>query len=138
MNYDEIDLKIIELLKENSKRSLKEIGELTHLTGQAVGMRVNRLIDEGIIKNYTIKVNEDKLGPKMTAFIKIYMKNLLHDNIQKLFKNMPQIIEAYKTGSEACYMIKVSVENSEQLDNILLELVPYANYQIISVVKKIK
>ncbi len=34
--FDEIDLKIIDILKTNSKAPLKEIGEKVHLTPQGV------------------------------------------------------------------------------------------------------
>lgn len=34
--FDEIDLKIIDILKNNSKTPLKEIGEKVHLTPQGV------------------------------------------------------------------------------------------------------
>jgi Lrp/AsnC family leucine-responsive transcriptional regulator len=51
---DPIDLKIIEILKQDSRLSHKEIGQRVHRTGQAVGACINQLIDAGIIKNYTI------------------------------------------------------------------------------------
>jgi Lrp/AsnC family leucine-responsive transcriptional regulator len=138
MSFDNIDRKIIELLKEDSKMSLKAIGELTHLTGQAVGIRINKLIDEGIIENYTINVNEEKLHSGMTVFMNIYMEKLLHDNIQRIFRDSPEVIEAFKTTGEACYMIKVIVKNNDHLEKIIEKIIPYANYSIVNVMRRVK
>jgi Lrp/AsnC family leucine-responsive transcriptional regulator len=138
MSFDNIDRKIIELLKEDSKMSLKAIGELTHLTGQAVGIRINKLIDEGIIENYTINVNEEKLHSGMIVFMNIYMEKLLHDNIQRIFRDSPEVIEAFKTTGEACYMIKVIVKDNEHLEKIIEKIIPYANYSIVNVMRRVK
>ena len=48
MNIDLIDLSIIHLLQEDARLTNKEIGEKTHLTGQAVGNRITKLIEEEI------------------------------------------------------------------------------------------
>jgi len=71
MKIDHVDLEIIKVLKENSKLSLKEVGDKIHLTGQAVGARINKLIDSEIIENFTININKEKMGIKTTALIKI-------------------------------------------------------------------
>ena len=47
---DKIDLKIIEILKENSKSSMKDIGNKVNLTGQAVNLRIAKLEEQNIIK----------------------------------------------------------------------------------------
>lgn len=50
IELDPIDLKIIELLKQDSRLSHKEIGQRVHRTGQAVGARIAQLMDAGFIK----------------------------------------------------------------------------------------
>ena len=40
--FDSTDFKIIKLLQENARMNWKEIGEIVHLTGQALG---NELIN---------------------------------------------------------------------------------------------
>lgn len=47
--FDSTDFKIIQLLQENARMNSKEIGEIVHLTGQAVGKRINKLEEAGVI-----------------------------------------------------------------------------------------
>nr|MCX3331078.1 winged helix-turn-helix transcriptional regulator [Bacillus pacificus] len=50
--FDSTDFKIIKLLQENARMNWKEIGERVHLTGQAVGKRINKLEEAGVIQKY--------------------------------------------------------------------------------------
>jgi Lrp/AsnC family leucine-responsive transcriptional regulator len=138
MNMDEVDLKIIDILKENSKLSFKEIGVKIPMTGQAVGTRINRLIEEGIIEGFTIKTNKDKLGLPVTALIKIYMKILDHQKLFHFIQSTAAIVEAYKTSADCCYFAKVEVADNEELNNILDKINEFANYQVTLSIKKIK
>lgn len=51
------DKQILDLLMENSRLTNKEIGERIHMTGQAVGNRIIRLMEEGTLEKFTIKVH---------------------------------------------------------------------------------
>ncbi len=66
---DELDKKIINLLKNDGQLTNKEIGNKVHLTGQAVGKRILSLEDEGIIEGYTIKVHYSS-----KQFIRVFME----------------------------------------------------------------
>ncbi|KDN14270.1 AsnC family transcriptional regulator [Snodgrassella communis] len=46
-SMDKKDRAILDLLKSNSRLSWKEIGEKVFLSGQAVGLRVQNLVDRG-------------------------------------------------------------------------------------------
>ncbi|MCU1949373.1 winged helix-turn-helix transcriptional regulator [Enterococcus faecium] len=59
---DQTDINIIEELSKNSRITMKELGEKVHLTGPAVSARVTKLEESGVIENYTVKLNMEKLG----------------------------------------------------------------------------
>lgn len=51
---DNTDLEILKLLKSNCKMQFRDIGEVVHLTGQAVSNRISRMEHLGVIKGYTV------------------------------------------------------------------------------------
>ena len=57
IELDPIDLKIIALLKQDSRLTNKEIGQRVHRTGQAVGARIAQLMDAGVIKTTPLPCN---------------------------------------------------------------------------------
>src|SRR5439155_27011547 len=62
MNLDGTDLRILAELVENSKQSYVEIGRKLALHPNVIAYRVNRLEDQGIIREYTTLVDFCKLG----------------------------------------------------------------------------
>ncbi|MCV5657252.1 winged helix-turn-helix transcriptional regulator, partial [Escherichia coli] len=72
MELNNIDFQILRLLSENSRIQWKDLGEKIHMTGQAVGNRIKKLEDNGVIKAYSLIIDEMKLGFSYTAFMIIY------------------------------------------------------------------
>ncbi len=138
MKIDNLDLEIMKILSENSKLTFKEIGEKIHLTGQAVGARVNKLVDEEIIENFTINTNKEKLGIKVTAMIKIFMYTYDHSKLKSMIANTDEIVEAYRISADACYFLKVETTSNERLNNILDRINEFANYQLFLSISKLK
>jgi len=138
INVDNIDIQIINLLRENSKLSFKEIGGKIHLTGQAVGARVNKLIENNVIEKFTIKTNKELLGINIIALIKVYMKTNAHNKMISIIKNNDEIVEAHKVSSDACYFLKLETDSNHVLNKILDEINEFANYQLSLSVNKIK
>jgi Lrp/AsnC family leucine-responsive transcriptional regulator len=108
------------------------------MTGQAVGVRVNKLIEEGIIESFTITVNKDKLGIGITAFIKVYMKKLEHRKMLSLIESTKSIVEANRTSSDCCYFLKVETKDNEELNQILDSISEFATYQLSLSIGRIK
>ena len=54
---DQIDAKLIMLLQQNARVSLKELAKEVFLTTPAVSARIEKLEKEGIITGYSAKIN---------------------------------------------------------------------------------
>ena len=59
MYKDNIDQKIIEYLKENSRESFVDIGKKLKLSESAVRRRVKNLVGSGTIKKFTLEMGEE-------------------------------------------------------------------------------
>ncbi|QJW48741.1 Lrp/AsnC family transcriptional regulator [bacterium BFN5] len=129
---DPIDYKIIACLQQNSRMQWKEIGEIVHLTGQAVADRVHRLEDAGVIQGYTISVQLPNANPAVTAFIIVFMKtSSSHAALLRLLDDYKPIIqEAHRISGDGCYWLKVTVPSIEILNTLLNELLKFANYKL--------
>jgi Lrp/AsnC family leucine-responsive transcriptional regulator len=128
--FDEIDLKILDILKINSKVSLKEIGEQVHLTPQGVSNRIIRLQDLGAITQYTISINNSLLGKNITAFITIFMKTTKHEKLIKFIKANTIITEAHRISGDGCYLLKVICSNMDEINLLLDNIMEYGTYRL--------
>ncbi|WP_339229467.1 Lrp/AsnC family transcriptional regulator [Oceanobacillus sp. FSL K6-2867] len=138
MELDNIDFQILQLLSENSRVQWKDLGEQIHMTGQAVGNRIKKLEDSGVIKAYSLIADEMKLGLIFTAFVIIYMKTANHDPFLRCIKERKEVVEAHRVSGEGCYHLKVKVSTQEQLNQFLNQILEYGNYSLYLSIKEVK
>ena len=138
MKLDNIDIQILQLLTQNARIQWKDLGEMIHMSGQAVGNRIKKLEDIGAIKAYTVMVDEIKLGLTYTAFITIYMKTTNHEVFKKFILSQNEIVEAHRISGGGCYHLKVKVDLQESLNALLDKILEFGNYELYLSINEIK
>lgn len=138
MELDNIDFQILRILSENSRIQWKDLGEQIHMTGQAVGNRIKKLEENGVIKAYSLVVDEMKLGLNFTAFVVIYMKTTDHDSFIRLMNDWNEVVEVHRVSGEGCYHLKIKVNSQEKLNLFLDKILDYGNYTVHLSIKEVK
>ncbi|WP_392560108.1 Lrp/AsnC family transcriptional regulator [Orbus mooreae] len=129
---DKKDLEIVSLLTDNSRLSWKNIGDQVYLSGQAVGSRVQQLIDDSIIEKFTIKRHYDNL-----QFITIYMNSNQFTIFEQLVSDYDDVISMEKITGDGCYFIQSCFDHNS-LEQFINTISPYARYKINHRLKTIK
>ena len=68
-SLDQIGVKILHELQKNARMPFSEIGRRVGLSSPAVAERVKKMEDAGIICGYHVKVDHEKIGYPIVAFI---------------------------------------------------------------------
>lgn len=119
---DDIDRRIIRLLQENARISLKTIAEKTFLSSPAVSARIDRLEREGIITGYHAMVDPVKLGYHILAYINV---NVQPDDKTKFYayaQEMVNVLECSCVTGEYSMVMKVAFFSTMELDQFIGEL----------------
>ena len=122
---DAIDRKILKLLQENARTSLKTIAEKTFLSSPAVSSRIERMEREGIILGYEAQVDPIKLGYHILAFINL---NVLPEDKPKFYayaNGVPNILECSCVTGEYSMLMKVAFPSTRELDIFVGQLQTY-------------
>lgn len=135
---DETDLAILELLKQNARLQWKEIGHHVHLTGQAVGARIRKMEELGILEGYTVRTNPAKLGLTQTAFVTVIMSSPNFGKFQAWLHDQSCVVEAHRVSGEGCYLLKVIVATQEDLAAFLDQLLEYGKYKVNQSIQAVK
>ena len=135
---DETDFKILACLKENARIQWKEIGQNVHMTGQAVAARIDKMTAEGVIRCFTIAVDNEKLGIALSGYITIFLKAGKHDEFIHYIKEETGIAEASRISGDGCYILKFWVKNQTDLNKLLDNILIYGNYRLNIQVDKVK
>lgn len=132
---DATDRLIIATLQQNSRMTMKELGEIVHLTGQATATRVKKLEDLGIIEGYTIRINEEQLGLPIHAMITIYTTSTFHDPYLFFLEEHQQYVRNnYKVSGDGCYLLECRFPSNHELNAFLDGLSKYVNYKLSLVI----
>ncbi|MFC4634451.1 Lrp/AsnC family transcriptional regulator [Dokdonia ponticola] len=135
---DSIDKKLLEILKENARLSFADLGRKINLSPSAVRERVQKMEDIGVIKKYSIQIDNQKIGYDIEAFIllKVFQGQLKYV-IQQITK-FPQITEAHRiTGSQNIHL-KVVLKNQLELQNLIDQLMSLGDTNTFLILSKIE
>ncbi|MFP3391383.1 Lrp/AsnC family transcriptional regulator [Brevibacillus sp. SIMBA_040] len=135
---DQTDLSILALLRENGRLLWKDIGEQVHLSGQAVGNRIRRMEEQGIITGYTTLIDNTKVGPSLTAMVTMFMKTTEHQPFIRFAKERSEVTGAHRISGEGCYLLVVRVPDQNALNAFLEELLAFGNYRVNLSLGKLK
>ena len=122
---DDSDRKILKLLQENARTSLKTIAEKTFLSSPAVSSRIERMEREGIILGYEAQVDPIKLGYHILAFINL---NVLPEDKPKFYayaNGVPNILECSCVTGDYSMLMKVAFPSTRELDIFVGQLQTY-------------
>jgi DNA-binding Lrp family transcriptional regulator len=71
MNLDETDVKVLEALTEDARLSSRQIAKQCNISIGTALSRIRKMEEEGIIKGYTVLLDQEKLGYELTVVTEI-------------------------------------------------------------------
>ncbi len=117
---DIVDLKILELLKENSRMSFNDISQNVGKTEATVRRRVKKLSDEGIIKRFTIEYRIDN-KPRTRATVKVEPDFKEIKRILKELLEIEEITNIWRLSGDCGLFMKVEIESIEKFNPLIEE-----------------
>lgn len=123
---DEIEERLLGLLLENARRSLKELAEQVGMSPPSVAERLRRLEDRGVIRAFTLDLNPRALGYDVQALVRIRPLPGRQEVVEKLILNTPEFCECDKVTGDDCYVVRLFVRSIEELDAVLERIIDNA------------
>ena len=115
---DPIDIKILEELKKDGRKSFKEISDIIDKTEATVRRRVSKMQDEGTIKHFTV-VYELDTKPKTSATIKVEPDFKEIKRILVELKKIEEITSIWRLSGDCGLLIKVNIPSIEQFNPLI-------------------
>jgi len=111
---DKIDLDIIKHLSSNAKISYTDLASKILVSPSTVHVRVKKLEDAGVIKNFTINIDYKKLGLSFTSYLGVFLDNAKSfDKVAVSLKKIPQItVIDFTTGQFSLFCKVRAIDSS--------------------------
>lgn len=124
---DMTDYKILEILENQARISMRKLGHLVGLTPPAVTERVKRLEEIGIIEGYRTVINPQKLKKYIIAYISVDVLAIDYKRFLDFITKNKKIFECHHVIGGNCSILKVMVENMEELKTLIEDIKKLGN-----------
>lgn len=122
-SLDRLDRKILGCLQDNGRISNQELARSVHLSPAQTNRRHRRLETMGYIRRYETRLDADRLGWGVTAFVHVTMDRGQIREVMKFQRHvgkMPEVLECYAVTGDVDYVCKVVARDLKGLSDFLL------------------
>ena len=118
---DNIDLKILSELSNNSSISVPHLSKKINVNSSVVYSRIKRLIKRKLIERFTIEINNKELGYAVKSLTGINMDSKKRDNIiEELFK-INEVREISEVTGRFDILVTMYSRNLEDMHQLVSE-----------------
>ena len=120
IEIDATDRQIVALLREDARRSFKDIGSYVHLSAPAVKRRVDRLVASGVIRGFTAEVDPALFGWTTEAFVELYCEgHMTGEEIRRVVDGEAGVVSAHTVAGESSAILHVKARDTKDLEQTL-------------------
>lgn len=124
---DQTDLKIISILQNNGRISMKELGKIVSLSPPAVAERVKKLEDTDVIHRYTAVINNEKIGKPISVLINASIKPENQKDFLHFAEKKEEIAKCHHVTGPHSMIIKAHLKEMKHLEELVREIQVYGN-----------
>lgn len=119
------DRAVLALLEEDAKRTTTEIASILGLSRTTVKNRIDRLRDRGVIKRYTIELEDPSAaeGHASTAFFVVQLKRPICWMVYKTIRGWPELLQAWSLTGDTDFLVLVRTADDERMEQLRERLV---------------
>ena len=120
---DDIDIKLLHILSDNSNQTATEIMSQINLSIPAINKRIAKMRASGLIKKFTLSVDAKMVGKPVLAYIMVILNQYSEvEELVKYIRSDKDIVECHAITGEYDYILKMYARDIEHLEEKLIKL----------------
>lgn len=127
---DKIDAQLLSALQDQGRISQHDLAQMVGLSAPAIGERLRKLEDRGIIRQYAAVLDPKKLGRDITAFIAVGIAgSAFYPEFREHVDAHPEVLECHSVTGQGSHLLKIRVASTTSLENFLAEVQAWPGVQ---------
>lgn len=122
-NIDDFDIRILQCLQRNGRKSINDLSEVVGLSPTPVARRVRQLESSGVIKGYCALIDEAQLGYDVSVFVSVQLDRQV-DNALATFESaiqtMPEVVDCWLMTGNRDYLLKIVTSGLKGFEQFLV------------------
>ncbi len=119
VKLDESDMLILDHLQRDARVTVRRLAKITGIRPSTVHNRIQRLIATGVIQNFTVKVDPEKLGENLAVFMLV--AGSLDKYFNDTFLQKKQILEVHGITGEYDLLLKLRFKDMKQFNRFVID-----------------
>ncbi|MDI3535994.1 MAG: Lrp/AsnC family transcriptional regulator, leucine-responsive regulatory protein [Eubacteriaceae bacterium] len=119
---DSIDLKILNILQNDARISIKELAAQVYLSSPAVSARIEQLEKAQYIKKYQAVIDPIKMGFHIKAFVNLKVEPIQKKDFYPYIEQCPNVIECNCVTGDYSMLLEVRFPSTHELDAFIGDL----------------
>lgn len=119
IKIDEVDKKILNILQKDARISIVAISKEVNMSRPSVKERIERLVENGVIDQFTIKLGKNFREERIYFFTEISDCRFTSEEALNYFKEDTSVIEFYILSGTVEYFVKAMAPSIDEMKKIL-------------------
>lgn len=119
---DEVDQKIIRVLRRDARTPFTTIGKELGISDATIHFRVKKMRKAGIIRKYTVVVNENVYESRVSCYMLIKAKHGKINDISRKLVGIERVNLVHEVHGSNDIVIKVGATDLEGLRNAVMKI----------------
>ena len=121
IQLDRTDVQIIEMLQEDGRMLYKDIAQKAGVSIPTVRARIQKLMELGVIKKFTVIVDADKILGKVRGLVLLQVNPSDVDKVMARLVSIKEVREVYRTAGSNPLVLKVEARDLDGLGQLISE-----------------
>jgi Lrp/AsnC family transcriptional regulator len=132
---DKLDRKILELLQKDGGLTAAEVAERIGLSKAPCWRRIQRLEEDGVIKQTVALLNARHLNLGTTVFVTLKTANhseAWFEKFVKAVRDIPEVVEIHRMSGDVDYLMRIVVPDIDAYDLVYKRLIAAVEFKDVS------
>lgn len=117
---DAIDRDILQLLQADGRASIRAVAERVHVSRANAYARINRLIEDGVIRGFGARVNHERAGHGTSAYITLKIVQNSWRTVHEQLRRLPGAAHIALVGGDFDVLLLVHTPDNRALRELVL------------------
>ena len=119
---DELDLEILSILSNDGRKNKSTIADDLNRSPNTIIKRISNLEENGVIKNYGVQIDYEKLGYNIIALIELTISKGKMLEVEQDIAKIPNVFAVYDITGEYDALILVRFKNRGDLSKMIKKI----------------
>ncbi|MFC5667080.1 Lrp/AsnC family transcriptional regulator [Kitasatospora misakiensis] len=117
---DRVDRAILRLLQQDGRASIRSVAERVHVSRANAYARISRMVEDGVIRGFTARVDHERAGQGASAYITLKIVQNSWRTVREQLLALPGVAHIALMGGDFDVMLLVHTADNHALRDLVL------------------